>query len=359
MYHKTRLGTRHKLRGYARLARAAVLLIVGATLLAACGSTQPTSTQAPAKPRSITVVWQPAGASAFFYANRYDVWKKFGVKVNLIEAQSGPAMFADLASKSADVGIMGTTPFIGAVAKGVDLLAVAENNNTSTLSGLYVRPSANITSLADLKGKSVAVTLGSSADVGLHKALDQAGIPWSSVHVLNLAPAELLAAYEKGDVVGAWIWDTWGQKLLASGAHLLTTETKVGLNQPNIFAVRAPFAKAHPGTVARFVAALNYSASKVDGDPRSIAAYFAQVTGITTPQAMAILNAEHTLTIPNYLSKSVPISLTNDRIGLAHQLSVADGILVKEGEVAVVSNSVINAHVDPAPAEAALRIKAS
>lgn len=339
----------------------AVSLVVGAITLAACSSA--TSTSATAKTgnttvptRSVSVVWQPAGESSFFYATKFDVWKRFGIKVEEIEAQSGPAMFADLASNAGDVGIMGTTPFIGAVAKGVDLLAVAENNNTSTMSGLYVNPKDGITSLKSLEGKSVAVTLGSSADVGLHKALTKAGVPWSSVNIENLAPAELLAAYEKGNVVGGWIWDTWGQKLLAAGAHLLTTETKAGLDQPNIYAFKASFVHAHPHTVERFIAALNYSAGKVNKDPSSIAGYFATTTGITVSEAMTILTHEPSLTISEYLSSSAPISLTNNSIGLAHQLAIGDKILSEEREVGLISHKEIVAHIDPGPAQKALSL---
>ncbi len=84
-------------------------------------------------------------------------------------------------------------------------------------------------SVADLKGKNVALNKGSNVHYLLVKALEKAGVAYSDVQVSFLPPADARAAFEKG-AVDAWvIWEPFlsaaevatGARQLANGNGLV------------------------------------------------------------------------------------------------------------------------------------------
>ena len=71
----------------------------------------------------------------------------------------------------------------------------------------WCRRTASSNSVADLKGKKVALNKGSNVHYLLVKALEKAGVKYSEIEPVFLAPADARAAFERG-AVDAWaIWD--------------------------------------------------------------------------------------------------------------------------------------------------------
>ncbi len=66
---------------------------------------------------------------------------------------------------------------------------------------------SKLNTVADLKGKKVALNKGSNVHYLLVKALEKAGVKYSEIEPVFLAPADARAAFERG-AVDAWvIWD--------------------------------------------------------------------------------------------------------------------------------------------------------
>ena len=76
--------------------------------------------------------------------------------------------------------------------------------------------------VADLKGKNVALNKGSNVHYLLVKALEKAGVSYSDIKTSFLPPADARAAFEKG-AVDAWvIWDPFlAAAEAATGARTL------------------------------------------------------------------------------------------------------------------------------------------
>src|SRR5262249_24092858 len=84
-------------------------------------------------------------------------------------------------------------------------------------------------SVADLRGKKVALNKGSNVHYLLVRALEQAGLKYTDIQPVYLAPAAALAAFTRGSVDAWVIWDPYeaaaeastGARVLADGTGLV------------------------------------------------------------------------------------------------------------------------------------------
>ncbi|MDA8185285.1 MAG: ABC transporter substrate-binding protein [Actinomycetota bacterium] len=314
---------------------AVAAVLVGALLLAACGSSSPHTTAHVAKPSKaptvVNVIYQPSGLSSYFYANAKDLWAKYGLKINPISIEAGQNELAPLVAGSAEFAFMGGPPTITAVGKSVPVRIIFSTNDVSRLEGLVVPKGSPITSLRDIVGKTIAVPTGSSAWAGMHLALAKAGIPFSAVHTENLAPSAALAAFEAGSIQGAWIWDTWLERMVGLGGHIVALEHNYGVQEPNSWVVSSSFVASHPKVVEAFIAALNAGAVGVNADPSAAAASYSTLTGVTPAEAVTIMKTEPTFTLADALSPSDPLSFVSENTGFAEALYRSGEVLAAAG----------------------------
>ncbi len=87
---------------------------------------------------------------------------------------------------------------------------------------IVVPKDSPITSVADLKGKKVAVAEGSSANYNLLAQLAKAGLSYKDIDVKALQPADALAAFTNKHVDAWAIWDPYtSQAELEANARIL------------------------------------------------------------------------------------------------------------------------------------------
>lgn len=130
---------------------------------------------------------------------------KQGLKVEAIKFDTGIAVSQALAGGSIDVAIMGgVTSNFPARGQGKIFMLNSLENATAQL---WVQPGSSIKTVADLKGKSVATTQGTTADVFLHTALKKAGLTRSDVKVVNAAMPNAVQAFVSGavDAIALWV----------------------------------------------------------------------------------------------------------------------------------------------------------
>jgi len=125
-------------------------------------------------------------------------WHEFPNGQPLLEALNVGNI--DLSADVAD-----TVP-VFAQAAGADLAYFAQEAPSPSAQAIIVREDSPITSLADLKGKKVAVTKAAGVHYLLIAALQQAGLKFSDIEPAYLAPADGRAAFENRKV-DAWV--TW------------------------------------------------------------------------------------------------------------------------------------------------------
>jgi sulfonate transport system substrate-binding protein len=155
--------------------------------------------------------------------------KPLGYKVEWKEFPAGPQMLEALNVGAIDFGNTGEAPPIFAQAAGAQLVYVAHEPPAPAGEAILVPKDSPIKTVADLKGKKVALNKGSNVHYLLVKALEKAGVKYSEIETAFLAPADARAAFERGSVHAWVIWDPFqaaaeaatGARTLADGRGLV------------------------------------------------------------------------------------------------------------------------------------------
>lgn len=135
--------------------------------------------------------------------------KALGYNVTWTEFQFGPPLLEAINVGAIDFGNTGETPPVFAQAAGAPIRYVAYEPPAQQGEAILVQKNSPLKSVAELKGKKVAVAKGSNAHYLLVKALEKAGVKFSEITPAYLAPADARAAFESG-AVDAWsIWDPY------------------------------------------------------------------------------------------------------------------------------------------------------
>lgn len=155
--------------------------------------------------------------------------EKIGVKVSWIEFPAGPQLLEGLNVGSIDLGTVGETPPIFAQAANAKIKYIAYKTGFPKSEAILVQKDSSIKTVADLKGKKVALNKGSNVHYLLVKALEDAGLKYSDIKPIFLPPSDARAAFEKGSVDAWVIWDPFfaaaelkiGAKNLKDGENLV------------------------------------------------------------------------------------------------------------------------------------------
>jgi sulfonate transport system substrate-binding protein len=180
-----------------------------------------------------------------------DAFKPLGVDVQWVDFQFGPPLVEAINVGSVDFGYVGDAPPIFAQAANARIRYAAAVKQGGGTQGIVVRNGSPIKSIADLKGKRIAFGKGSSGHNLLVATLEKAGIAWSDIQPIPLAPADATAAFAQGSVDAWSIWDPYlALAELKSDGRVLVFAREV--HQPNAFViVRADFVENYPSLVTR------------------------------------------------------------------------------------------------------------
>jgi sulfonate transport system substrate-binding protein len=162
---------------------------------------------------------------------------------------SGPPMLEAMASGSVDIGGVGDAPPVFAASGGEAVEIVGARQTNGDQDAVVVPKNSPITAITQLKGKKIAYGSGSSANYNLLTVLTKAGLTTKDVTLVNLQPAEALAAFTSGSV-DAWdIWPPYVQQVVAQdNARVLATGGAYG--SPYSFEVASKAAVANPDKAA-------------------------------------------------------------------------------------------------------------
>src|SRR5690625_4926926 len=153
-----------------------------------------------------------------------------GYTVEWKEFQAGPALTEALHAGSIDIGRTGNSPIIFAQAAGMNFVSLAAGKPKYEGSGILVPKDATITSIAELKGKTIGFANGSSSHYLIVKALQEAGLSYDDITPAFLAPGDARIAFEQGNIDAMVVWDPFTAstelhsegKLLTNGEGLTT-----------------------------------------------------------------------------------------------------------------------------------------
>ncbi|WP_404980233.1 MULTISPECIES: sulfonate ABC transporter substrate-binding protein [unclassified Caballeronia] len=130
-----------------------------------------------------------------------------GVSVSWTEFSAGPVQLEALNVGSIDFGDVGEAPPIFAQAAGAPLTYVAATPTRPKSEAVLVPAQSSVQTVADLKGKRVALNKGSNVHYFLVKLLRQHGLQYKDIELAFLPPADARAAFERGSIDAWVIWD--------------------------------------------------------------------------------------------------------------------------------------------------------
>ena len=228
-------------------------------VLTACSSSSSSSTSAGSSSTSsanqvsvsgVTLhVGDQAGTGAQALLTAAGLIGKLPFKVAWSDFTSGPPMLQAMGAGSVDIGGVGNAPPVFAAAGGSKIAIVGAYQANPLGSALLVPKGSPIRSVAQLRGKRIAVAQGSSADYHLLTVLTKAGLSVHDVTLVYLQPAAGLAALTSGHVDA---WDIWSP-FLEEGETLdgaTAVVTGQGYGSPYSFTVASRAALADPAKAA-------------------------------------------------------------------------------------------------------------
>jgi taurine transport system substrate-binding protein len=203
--------------------------------------------------------------------------KTLGTKVEWVQFPSGANALTALASKQVDISRLGSPPTVAAMSRGVPIEMIAISGLIVTSERLIGR--AQIGSVAELKGRKIAYPPGSTAHFALMAALRVHKVPANQVTLLGMAPAEMVAAWTRGDIDAAFVWGPFSHSMEKAGGRQMLVAAdlqKDGYFVWNNFVVRKEFGEKHPDVVARFLQTFENNVESYKRDTDAAARLIAQ-----------------------------------------------------------------------------------
>ncbi len=196
--------------------------------------------------------------------------KMTGYKVNWRMFGGGGDVIRAMASGDVQIGEVGSSPLTAAASQGQDIKLFWILDDIADAEALVARNGSGINSMKDLKGKKVATPFVSTSHYQLMVGMKLEGVDPKSVTVMNMRPPEIAAAWERGDIDAAFIWDPVLSKVKTNGKVIATSGTigKKGYPTFDGMAVNAAWAEKNEAFMVAFVKLL----AKADADYRANAA---------------------------------------------------------------------------------------
>ena len=193
------------------------LAVLATTLAALCGSAF--AQQA----KELTFAHQDMLVPLRLVMESGEVEKATGYKINWRMFAGGGDVIRAMASGDVQMGETGSSPLTAAASQGQDIKLFWISADIANAEALVARNASGINSMKDLAGKKVATPFVSTAHYQLMAGMKMDGVDPKGVNVMNMRPPEIAAAWERGDIDAAFIWDPVLSKIKANGKTLATS----------------------------------------------------------------------------------------------------------------------------------------
>ena len=235
-----------------------------------------------AQPKEVTFAYQDMLVPLRTLIESGELEKSTGYKINWRQFGGGGDVIRAMASGDVQIGEAGSSPIAAAASQGQDIQLFWILDDIGDAEGLIARNGSGINGWKYLKGKKEATPYVSTSHYQLLVGLKLEGVDAKDVNVVNLRPPEIAAAWERGDIDAAFIWDPVLSRIKANG-HAIATSASIGKKGYPTFdglVVNAKWAAANEGFVVALVKAL----ARADEDYRKNGAKWTA----ETPQIKAI-----------------------------------------------------------------------
>lgn len=256
-----------------RPSRIFFFLAIIALLLSACSAGSPVS-KTPLRVE-YTSWWSDV---TILVAKEKGFFEKYGVNVEPVYYENFPQVFTDLPEKKIDGGLLAIGDALVA-SQTLDLKVVAayDDGGNNTVVAL-----PEITSIADLKGKSIGTPLGTSYELFVIHMLESAGLTETDVQLVNMEPTEISDSLASNKIVAGYVWSPD----MAPGNHVIFQKSDAPGLFPDVIVFRADVVNERPDDIRAFLKAwfeaVEYRQTHVEETRQIVSKY----TGIPLDQIL-------------------------------------------------------------------------
>jgi sulfonate transport system substrate-binding protein len=202
-----------------------------------------------------------------------------GVDVKWVEFSSGPPMLEAMNVGSIDYGAVGDSPPVFAQSAGANIVYAAGQPITNG-QGILVQANSPIRSIADLKGKRVGFTKGSSAHNITVQTLEKAGLTYADITPVYLTPPDAGPAFANGSIDAWSIWDPYFAigEIRQNGRVLVNASEITKTN--SFYIANRDFAKNHGAVLQQIIDVTTATAKWAESHRDEVAKSLSAVTGI-------------------------------------------------------------------------------
>jgi taurine transport system substrate-binding protein len=241
------------------------------TLLGSAAALAAASTAAAARAaeKEVTFAYQDMVVPFRVLMEQGGIEKKTGYKINWRKFGGGGDVVRAMASGNVALGEAGSSPIATAASQGLPIELFWILDDIGNAEQLVVRDGTGVTSVAGLRGKTVATPFVSTSHYQLMFALQKAGLAPGAVKVVNMRPPEIAAAWERGDIDATFIWDPVLARVKQNGKVLASAEEIAKEGRPTFdgLIVDRAWAAANKGFMVELVKLLAAADAAYTGDP--------------------------------------------------------------------------------------------
>lgn len=208
-------------------------------------------------------------------------------EVQYISFDSGRDVNTAIAANGIDFGLVGSVPASVGIAQGLSYNVYFIHDVIGNAEALIAKN--KIKAIADIKGKKIATPFGSTAHFSLQSLLKLNNIPENALTIIDMQPPEIVAAWQRGDIDGSYVWQPNLSKLQKDGGSILITSAdlaKQGVITADVGVVRKEFAEKYPDAVKQYVAVLDQAVKAYRSDPDTAAKSLAKELNITPEETV-------------------------------------------------------------------------
>ena len=192
-----------------------------------------------------------------------------GLDVQPLSHSFGKAALQSILDGKADFATVAETPVMFSVLKGDKIFVIANIESSNVNNAVLARPDAGIVKAADLKGKRIGFTPGTTSDFFLDSFLTAQGLTRKEITPVPLTPNEMQEALQTGkvDAVSSWNYTLTQIKHQLGAQAVIFYDRQIYTETFNIAAMQ-DFVQRNPQAVTRFLRALIQAEDFVAKNPQ-------------------------------------------------------------------------------------------
>ncbi len=269
-----------------------------AVSMVACGqntSSNETSTEATGQvPDKITLGYWESPNGELLAKENGKLEEAFpDTNIEWVEFQSGTDILTAIQSGSIDFATIGTPPATLGIANNYPFKIFYLHDVIGESEGLIVKNESGIQSVEDLKGKTIATTFGTTSHFAFQNILKSKGLAETDINLLDMTGPDIYAAWQRGDIDGAYIWESVKSQLIAAdGTEIVSSAdaAEVGGLTAEVGIVYNGFYEQYPDVVKTYIDILDESVEEYKSNQEESAKKMAAGLGLSEEETLTAMN---------------------------------------------------------------------